>query len=142
MRGAPRLTVIARAKVADGANAPQITNVATASRPRSGSSAAKRFLAYVLALCVLVLLLDRLFPLPLPDSATGATVVLARDGSPLRAFADDNGIWRYPVTPKQVSPLYLQALLNYEDRWFWKHPGVNPFALARAVGQMVWYRRP
>jgi penicillin-binding protein 1C len=60
----------------------------------------------------------------------------------LRAFADDNGIWRYPVAPKQVSPLYLQALLNYEDRWFWTHPGVNPFALARAVGQLIWYQRP
>ena len=68
--------------------------------------------------------------------------MLARDGIPLRAFADDNGIWRYPVTPKQVSPLYLDALLNYEDRWFWRHPGVNPFALARAVGQMIRYHKP
>src|SRR5690606_26096712 len=32
-------------------------------------------------------------------------------------------------------PLYLQALLNYEDRWFRRHPGVNPFALLRAAGQ-------
>src|SRR5512140_3166599 len=109
------------------------------SRP---TRAAKRTLVSTAALCAVVFVADRLFPLPLPDSTTGATVVLARDGSPLRAFADDNGIWRYPVTPKQVSPLYLQALLNYEDRWFWNHPGVNPFALARAVGQMVWYRRP
>ena len=46
----------------------------------------------------------------------------------LRRFADENGIWRYPVTMDQVSPLYLDALLNYEDRWFWKHPGINPFA--------------
>jgi penicillin-binding protein 1C len=88
------------------------------------------------------LLLDRLFPLRLPDPSSGSTVVLARDGTPLRAFADDNSIWRYPVTPEQVSPLYLDALLNYEDRWFWKHPGVNPVALARAFGQMLWYRRP
>ena len=40
--------------------------------------------------------------------------------------------------PKSVSPLYLQALLNYEDRWFWKHPGINPWALLRAGGQ--WLR--
>ncbi|MDR3388313.1 MAG: penicillin-binding protein 1C [Rudaea sp.] len=96
------------------------------------------------AICVLatLVLLDHIFPLPLPDNASGSTVVLSRDGTPLRAFADDNGVWRYPVTPEQVSPLYLDALLNYEDRWFWSHPGVNPFALARAVGQMLWYRRP
>ena len=63
---------------------------------------------------------------------------LARDGTPLRAFADRGGIWRYPVRVEQVSPLYLQALLNYEDRWFWKHPGINPLALLRAGGQ--WLR--
>ncbi len=80
-----------------------------------------------------MLLLDRLFPLHLPAPDTGSTVVLARDGSPLRAFADGDGVWRYPVTAKQVSPRYLQALLNYEDRWFYRHPGVNPYALLRGL---------
>ncbi len=103
---------------------------------------ARRLAACCVLIFALAVLLDRLFPLPLPDENTGATVVLTRDGTPLRAFADDNGIWRYPVTPEQVSPLYIDALLNYEDRWFWKHPGVNPLALIRAVGQMIWYRKP
>ena len=70
------------------------------------------------------------FPLPLPQKRDTSTLVVARDGTPLRAFADADGVWRYPATPEQVSPLYLQALLNYEDRWFWRHPGVNPLALA------------
>jgi penicillin-binding protein 1C len=91
-------------------------------------------LAIALALLLIsALALDRLFPLPLPKSGGGSTVVLARDGTPLRAFADRDGVWRYPITAKQVSPLYLQALLTYEDRWFWKHPGVNPYALARGL---------
>lgn len=60
-------------------------------------------------------------------------MVVARDGTPLRAFADSDGVWRYPITAKQVSPLYLTALLTYEDRWFYQHPGVNPYALARGV---------
>ncbi|HET6546329.1 MAG TPA: penicillin-binding protein 1C [Rhodanobacteraceae bacterium] len=97
----------------------------------------------VLAACVscgLAIVLDRLFPLPLPDAA-GSSVVLARDGTPLRAFPDRDGVWRYPVGPGDVSPLYLQALLGYEDRWFWWHPGVNPVALARAFVQMIVHRR-
>lgn len=85
----------------------------------------------------LLLLLDTLFPPPLPVAQDNATLVLARDGTPLRAFADGNGIWRYPTTPAQVSPLYLQALLNYEDRTFWHHPGVNPWALVRAGRQWL-----
>ena len=84
------------------------------------------------------LLLDRLFPLPLPDSGAASAVVTASDGTPLRAFASDKGVWRYPVTIGEVSPLYVQALLGYEDRWFWRHPGVNPVALLRASAQ--WTR--
>lgn len=98
-----------------------------------------RRLAVALTLILLTAVaLDRLFPLPLPDpDKQAATVVLARDGTPLRAFADHDGVWRYPVTPEQVSPLYIQALLGYEDQWFWRHPGVNPLALVRAAWQWV-----
>lgn len=91
----------------------------------------------IVALWIAAILLDRLFPLRLPDPDSGATVVLARDGTPLRAFADSDGVWRYPTTARQVSPLYLQALLAYEDRWFYRHPGVNPFALLRATVSML-----
>ena len=87
----------------------------------------------IAALSITAVLLDRLFPLHLPAPDTGSTVVLARDGTPLRAFADSDGVWRYPTTAKQVSPLYLQALLTYEDRWFYRHPGVNPYALLRGA---------
>ncbi|HVH32834.1 MAG TPA: transglycosylase domain-containing protein, partial [Tahibacter sp.] len=95
----------------------------------------------VVAILLLAVVLDRLFPLPLPPEHGGASVVLARDGTPLRAFPDADGIWRYPVTPDTVSPLYLDALLTYEDRWFRRHPGINPLALARAVAQRLRYGR-
>ena len=91
----------------------------------------------LLLLLLSALLLDRLFPLHLPAPDTGSTVVLARDGTPLRAFADSDGVWRYPTTAKQVSPLYLTALLHYEDRWFYRHPGINPYALARGLASSV-----
>ena len=93
------------------------------------------------ALLLALLLLDITFPLPLPRGRDSATVVTARDGSPLRAFADAQGVWRYPAAPEQVSSLYVQALLGYEDRWFWRHPGINPVAMLRAGGQMLGNRR-
>ena len=65
----------------------------------------------------------------------GCRVVLAEDGTPLWRFADANGVWRYPVRTSEVSPYYLDALLTYEDRWFYQHPGVNPLALVRATWQ-------
>jgi len=95
-------------------------------------------LRYTLAALLTVLLwLDLAFPLPLPSQRETSTLVTAADGTPLRAFADSEGIWRYPATPDSISPRYLEALLTYEDRWFWRHPGVNPWALMRAGKQ--WF---
>jgi len=82
----------------------------------------------------LLWLADRIWPLPLPKDDL-ARVVLAEDGTPLWRFADANGVWRYPVQTSEVSPYYLDALLTYEDRWFYQHPGVNPLALVRATWQ-------
>ncbi|UHQ19142.1 penicillin-binding protein 1C [Lysobacter sp. KIS68-7] len=90
-----------------------------------------------LSVLIVAMLLDLAFPLPLPDTRGAGGVVVARDGTPLRAFADRGGVWRHPTTPEQVSPLYLQALIGYEDRWFWSHPGINPIALGRAGWQWV-----
>lgn len=88
---------------------------------------------------------DLLFPPPLPGSsnpahlAPHAQVILARDGTPLRAFPDRAHIWRHPVRVAEVSPRYVEAVLAYEDRFFYWHPGVNPFALLRAAGQWLWH---
>ncbi len=96
-----------------------------------------RRIGLVLAISALGLLIgDWLYPLDLPtQSASFARVVVDRSGRPLRAFADDQGIWRYQISRDQVAPHYLTALLNYEDRWFYYHPGVNPFSMLRAAWQ-------
>lgn len=78
--------------------------------------------------------------LPLPernDKHDFAKVVVDSRGEPLRVFADSNGVWRYQVALDDVSPLYIEALLTYEDRWFYWHRGVNPFALLRGAGQWL-----
>ncbi|WP_038448721.1 peptidoglycan glycosyltransferase PbpC [Pseudomonas sp. bs2935] len=91
-------------------------------------------LGCVVLVVALLWLADRIWPLPLPQDGL-ARVVLAEDGTPLWRFADADGVWRYPVHTSEVSPYYLDALLTYEDRWFYQHPGVNPLALVRATWQ-------
>lgn len=95
---------------------------------------AKRSALALLALLAVLWLADWLFPLPLPRDDL-ARVVLAEDGTPLWRFADADGVWRYPISRDQVSPYYVEALLTYEDRWFYQHPGVNPMSLLRATWQ-------
>lgn len=92
----------------------------------------------LLILCTLVVLTDHLLPVDLAPRQ-GAQVVVDNQGEVLRRFADDRGVWRYPTTSEQVSEYYIQALLSYEDRWFYHHPGINPFSLVRAFYQLVRY---
>lgn len=107
-------------------------------RRRAQQLTQRRWLRALLAALLLLLALDLCFPPPLPGrDAPNALLIIARDGTPLRAFADRDHIWRHPITLQDVSPLYLQALLSYEDQWFRWHPGVNPAALVRAAWQWV-----
>lgn len=91
----------------------------------------------VAVVAILALLcLDWFFPPPVPGrDAPNALLIVARDGTPLRAFPDREHVWRHPVALADVSPRYLEALVRYEDRWFRAHPGVNPLALIRAAWQ-------
>ncbi len=87
--------------------------------------------------------LDHGFPPSLPrGGADFAVTVVAGDGTPLRSFPDRRGVWRYPVSAGDVSPRYLAALIHYEDRYFRYHPGVNPWALGRALFQYIRHGTP
>jgi penicillin-binding protein 1C len=61
-----------------------------------------------------------------------STVVEAADGSLLGARVASDGQWRFPA-PDSVPDKYITALINYEDRWFRWHPGINPVAVVRAL---------
>lgn len=73
-------------------------------------------------------------PLQLQTSAE----VVDRTGALLRAYTVADGRWRLAVTPDQVDPAFVAALLAYEDKRFYDHAGVDPWALLRAAGQAAW----
>ncbi|KZN47589.1 penicillin-binding protein 1C [Pseudoalteromonas luteoviolacea] len=76
-------------------------------------------------------------PLPPIYPHGPATRITASDQMTLRAFGDQQGVHRYHVENSEVSEFYLDALLHYEDRWFYYHYGVNPLSLVRAAGQWL-----
>ena len=45
--------------------------------------------------------------------------------------------YRIRVPLREIPPAAREALLLYEDRWFYEHPGVNPVSMLRAVWQML-----
>lgn len=70
---------------------------------------------------------------PLPRfSAPLSTVIEARDGSLLGACIAEDGQWRF--APGDTIPVkFEKALLTFEDRYFYRHPGINPVSVFRAL---------
>jgi len=96
----------------------------------------QRLLFFIGGVLLLFKISDLLFPLDeLNNPDRFSRVVTDENGQILRAFADKNGVWRHPVKLEQVSDNYVEALLNYEDKWFWYHSGINPISIARAFIQ-------
>ncbi len=81
----------------------------------------------------LAFLLSSLFPLPHPKPYS--TLIEDQRGRFVHAFRAPDGIWRLKTSPDEIPPRLKSILLAREDRWFSYHPGVNPFALVRAVYQ-------
>ncbi|MBI5538401.1 MAG: penicillin-binding protein 1C [Deltaproteobacteria bacterium] len=67
--------------------------------------------------------------------------VLDRHGKVLAEVRADDGARARWVPIEQVGPDLANAILAAEDRRFYRHPGVDPIAIARAAGQDLWHRR-
>jgi len=61
-----------------------------------------------------------------------STVVEAADGSLLGARIANDGQWRFPPA-MAVPEKFEKALLTFEDRHFYLHPGINPVSLIKAL---------
>ena len=97
---------------------------------------------FVLAMLAAALLFgaaafDRAYPPDLTRQGDRSTVVLDSQGRILRAFTTADGMWRLATMPDDVDPRYLALLLDYEDRRFHDHAGVDPFAVLRAAWQVL-----
>lgn len=63
----------------------------------------------------------------------GSTVVTYRDGSFAHVFLSADDKWRIDAAIEEIDPHYVQALLQLEDRRFYRHGGVDGSAVLRAV---------
>lgn len=88
----------------------------------------KRKIILVLIACFFVAFLC--VPVPRFDKPY-STVLTARDGELLGAKIADDGQWRFPAS-NNYSPKYVACLMEYEDRWFFLHPGFNPVSLVKS----------
>ncbi len=105
-------------------------------------------LCFVLALLLLTSAatrdgLDRWVATTQLPSLLSETSVEVRDrsGQMLRVYTVGDGRWRMAVTSDWVDSRYLDMLIAFEDKRFYSHAGVDPWAILRAFGQAVWNGR-
>ncbi len=94
-----------------------------------------------LALQTLIVALDAAFPPNLARGERSSPVALDRRGAWLRALPVENGRWRIRADLDRTDRTFVRRLIRMEDGRFWLHPGVDPFALVRAVGSMAIHGR-
>lgn len=69
-----------------------------------------------------------------------STQVTDRNGELLGARIATDGQWRFAPTDS-VAEKYKICLIEFEDRWFNYHPGVNPVSIVRALSQNMKSKR-
>ena len=84
---------------------------------------------------------DLTHPPDLSRLEDSSRLVLAADGSLLRGFTTESGVWRLPADTEAVAPVFMKILLAWEDQRFRGHPGIDPLAVGRAFSQMVRHGR-
>ena len=79
------------------------------------------------------ILLAGFFALPVVSiEAPSSTVLTDRHGALLGATTARDEQWRFPPA-STVPERFAAALITFEDRRFRQHPGVDPFAVLRAI---------
>jgi len=96
-------------------------------------SSAKKIAIFIFAM-LLALLILRAWPHPaLRGAFPGSVAIYGNDGTLLRMALASDDQFRVWVPLPEIDPRLIEAVQQYEDRWYYWHPGVNPVALVRAV---------
>ena len=74
-------------------------------------------------------------PSPLFRTPT-STVLEDRNGNLLGAIIAADGQWRFPHNPN-VPEKFRKAIIQFEDKRFYEHPGIDVLAMSRAVRQNI-----
>jgi penicillin-binding protein 1C len=78
---------------------------------------------------------------PLLDGISFSQCVRDRNGKLLRVTLSTDQKFRIWTPLEKISPGLIDATLRYEDKYYARHPGVNPIALARGAADLLRFHR-
>lgn len=95
-------------------------------------------LAIIASLCVLKFYyFYNSLPNPWQKPLEYSVQIYSKDNHALRFFTTTKGYWRFPIDLKNIDKKYIEALIEYEDKRFYQHHGVDFLSLSRAVIQLI-----
>src|SRR5688572_19193829 len=97
------------------------------------------FLISAFSSLLLVFLLNFLFPLRM--NVEYSTLISDNKGNIIHAFLTSDDKWRLKTTLDEISPLLRKTIIEKEDRFFYCHTGINPFAILRAAVRNLFHMR-
>ena len=86
-------------------------------------------------LCVLLVAYYFCLPKPLFKDPT-STVIVSKDNELLGALIAEDGQWRFPKNDS-VPDKFKQCIIQFEDEYFYKHPGFNPVSIFKALKENI-----
>ena len=86
-------------------------------------------------MAILWLIIRVFFTSPLLDNISFSRAYYDRDGKLLRITLSADDKYRIYTPLNEISPHIKNAIVLYEDKHFYRHPGVNPIAMVRAIRQ-------
>lgn len=92
-----------------------------------------------LSLIVVFFLLNWIFPVP--DKVEYSTIITDNKGEVVNAYLTKDQKWRMKTELDEISPLLQKTIIAKEDKHFYSHPGVNPFAVIRAFFRNIFGHR-
>lgn len=93
----------------------------------------------IISFILLFFILNWIFPLP--DKVEYSTIITDDKGEVINAFLTNDQKWRMKTELEEISPLLQKTIVAKEDRHFYSHPGVNPFAVIRAFFSNIFHMR-
>ncbi len=85
----------------------------------------------VFPIVFLFFVLNFLFPLKV--NIDYSKVIYDREGRTVHTYLTEDDKWRIKAGLDEITPELRKAIILKEDKYFYYHPGINPFSLVRAV---------
>lgn len=94
----------------------------------------------LILICVFIALasffiIDLIFPVR--TNIPYAKLIYDSKGNLAHAYLSADEKWRMNISVDEINPVLVKTIIYKEDKWFRSHPGVNVFAVMRAVWQNI-----